>query len=385
MDISQGKKPVRIAWVAWITVVVLAVLASVWIDLGFLRTVTADWPKFPVDFAVFWTAPRIPLSRIYDIETMTRAQDWIVVNPADPRPYTYPPTFLFFLQPLRAMPFMPAFLAWVAVGVVAYAAAARMIVGRVWPLALVSPAVMVAMLTGQVTLFVAAGLTAAVVWLPARPLLAGVLLGVLATIKPQGLVLVPLALLVAGHHRALIAALVTGGAIGLASLWAHGIEVWMQWPGMLDRFSQIIDAKTWIGITPKAVTRLIGLEGPAQLAVMAAGGALGVWLVVRTFRKTLDPAERLLALTTGYYLITPYALMYELALVQPAAVAMMLGGRGPLRRVAGLVAFTAITRPLATFMLALCALPVWPQPRAAAPPKAAAPLGPTAQGGGPGK
>ncbi|MDP3173929.1 MAG: glycosyltransferase family 87 protein [Phenylobacterium sp.] len=345
--------------------ILLSLAIALFVDCAFVTAIVRDLPELEVDFTVFWTAARMPLNAVYDVVAITKAQAWAVSDPTVLRPFPYPPTFLLFLQPLRAASLLPAYLTWIAISASLYCVAARSLIGRAWPLVLASPATVVALLTGQVTLVIAAGLILALIWLESRPRLAGMVFGLLAAAKPQILVMVPLALLAGGHLKALFTAGLVGFSLCLVSLAEHGPQTWASWFAALTGFSKIVDSRPWIGITPKAIARLAGLGGPAQIGVMAAGAALGAWLVVAAFRRTSDPVERLLALMSGYYLATPYALMYELALVQPAAVALMVGRSSALSRLAGVFAFTAVTRPLAVVMLVACRLPLWFRPAGA--------------------
>jgi alpha-1,2-mannosyltransferase len=208
-------------------------------------------------------------------------------------------------------------------------------------------------------------LMAGVLLLPKRPLLAGLLFGVVATLKPQAAVMVPLALIVGRHWRAMLAATLSGGAIGAASL-AWRPELWSQWLKVLPTFSRIIDSDAWdmwIGVTPKAAAHQLGLQGtPLEPVLMAAAGALGVASVVMAFRRE-GAIQRYGALCVGYLLISPYALWYELALLQPVAVALLLE-RGWRPRAAGLVAYTLFGRILSTVAVAAMILSPSRRPQA---------------------
>ena len=329
----------------WFAALALLVIMSAWLAGLTIRNVIVSWPKFPSDFLVFWTAARAPLHSIYDIDALTRAQAWAVVDLQDRRPFAYPPTFLTLIAPFGRLPILPALLAWSALGIGAFCVASSKLVGRSWPLMLVSPAFICAAVTGQVTFIVGAGLMAGVLLLPKRPLLAGLVFGVVATLKPQAAVMVPLALVVGKHWRALLAAAVSGAVIGVVSLVQHP-ELWGQWLRLLPVFSKIIETDAWdisIGVTPKTFAHQLGLRGTfGEAALVAAGSVLGVAAVLAAFRGT-NAVQRYAALCVGYLLISPYALWYELALLQPVAVALLLE-REWKSRAGGVVAYTLFGR-----------------------------------------
>src|SRR5947199_191898 len=100
-------------------------------------------------------------------------------------------------------------------------------------------------LTLQLLAYQAAGADYSCFWagglgLRRRPLLAGVLLGVGAAIKPQIFLLVPLALAADRQWRTMLAAGVTGAALAAASALVWGVDVWRQWLQALPRFNDVV-------------------------------------------------------------------------------------------------------------------------------------------------
>jgi hypothetical protein len=337
---------------AWFAILAVVVACSAWIDVLVLRGVMRGWPEFPTDFVTFWTAGKVPWPTVYDVAELTRLQMWAGFKETAIRPFAYPPTFLFLLNPLGRLQLLPALLIWLSVGISLYALACWRLIGKAWPLALLSPAVACAAATGQVTFLVGAGLIMGVLWLPARPILAGVVFGALATVKPQAVVLVPLALVVGRHWRAGGASLVSGALIGLASLAVHK-GLWVEWLGSLSEFNAIIEGEWWvatIGVTPKIAAKALGLGGAWQLAFLVAGAVSAVLLVVMAFRKD-DPIMRYGALSAGFLLISPYALWYELAMLQPVAASFLLSRSWP-QRGAGLVVYSLFAKWAAPMALA---------------------------------
>jgi hypothetical protein len=152
----------RVGRIIWSVVLGLTVISTGWLEYLAVRDAVARWPVYKTDFTVFYTASRVPLDMVYDSVRLTAAQAWAGVDGSMPRPFAYPPTFLFLLWPFGRIEPLPALLSWVTLGLAAYCIAAWKLIGRAWPLIVLSPAVMVAVLTGQVTFLLGAGLMAGI-------------------------------------------------------------------------------------------------------------------------------------------------------------------------------------------------------------------------------
>ena len=354
--------------VIWPVVLIFTAIWAGWLEFLVVRQAVDTWPVFKTDFTVFYTAARVPLDVVYDSAQLTAAQAWSGADGRHPRPFPYPPTFLFLLWPLGRLAVLPALVAWVTLGLGAFCLAARKLIGKAWPMILLSPAVLVGIISGQVVFLMGAGLMTGVIWLPKRPLLAGVAFGLAATIKPQVLVFVPFALVFAGQWRTLGAAVVAGTLLGLASLAVHQ-GMWLQWVAAVREFNELISHEAWpakISATPVGFFKSLGVENGWVLGAIAAVSAVSALaMVYRAFRRD-DPVARYAALTVGYLLVAPYALWYELALLQPVAVVCMLDRRW-IHRGGGLLAFALFPRALGVLALASTSLLERPASREQSP------------------
>lgn len=338
--------------VFWSVALVFTAIWAGWLEFIVVRNTVGHWPVYMTDFTVFYTAARVPLEVVYDTARITAAQAWSGVDGTAPRPFPYPPTFLFLLWPFGRLQVLPALAAWTGLGLTAYCVAGWRLIGRVWPLMLLSPTVLVGAITGQVTFLMGAALMAGVIWLPKRALLAGVVFGLAATIKPQVMVFVPFALIFAREWRALGAAVVAGTLVGLISLAVHQ-GLWLEWIAAVRGFNDLIMHEAWpakISATPVGFIKSLGVENRYILgAVSVVSIVAALAIVYRAFRED-DPLQRYAALAIGYLLVAPYALWYELALLQPVAVVAMLDRRW-LNRGAGLLAFALFPRALGVVAL----------------------------------
>lgn len=302
----------------------LAALAVGCFDIYRLTLVQAPG----ADFSCFWAGAKTALtepSRIYDFEHVSALQGW-PLGEGRLRPYIYPPPALFLFAPFTWPPYWAGFGLWVGLtGALFLWASSR--IGAPWWLVMLMPAAALVAQCGQLT-FLIGGLVLGALSLRNRPVLAGVLLGVAASVKPQFLVLVPIALLAEGRWRTLLAAGATGLALSLAATAVWGLQAWFDWLAALARFQQVIfndRGLTEDAITPYAALVSAGLDGAWAFLLAPLAVAL-VWF---GFRRTQDLADRSLLLFGATILVTPYAMNYELALFAPGVAVYLSRLRDP--------------------------------------------------------
>lgn len=273
------------------------------------------------DFLCFWTGGRVALTapeRLYDFAYLTAQQGW-PFGPGVMRPYVNPPSALLLFAPLSTLPFWIGYAVLMLASLGVLTAAAIRARAPLWLLLL--PSVAFTIFCGQLALLLV-GLLLLGLTFRDRPLIAGLLFAMAAVLKPQTLVLLPLALAAQGQGRTI---LVTG-AVGLAtcavSALLLGTQVWIDWFATLPRFHRLVmetpDLLT-AGITPHATLIAHGWNG--DLAYLLTPFA--VWGVWTAFRRDAAWPDQLIALIGGALLISPYAMSYELALLAPAVAAYL--------------------------------------------------------------
>lgn len=283
-----------------------------------------DGQPVGTDFASFWNAARLALSGQpaipYNTQAFAEAQH-AAMGPIPFYAFFYPPTFLLVLLPLGALSYLVALAAFLgATFALAAYAANRILPGRGALLAVAAaPACFIALGHGQ-NAFLLAGLVGlGIALLERRPIAAGLLIA-LASIKPQLGLLIPIALLVGGHWRTLIAAgLGTLGFAGLAGV-AFGPEIWqafvdqMPFAGATMRNGVVPWGKM---VTVYAGLRVIGL-GESLALVAQAVASLGAVAVVALVWRDRVPARaplRAAILVSAIPVAAPVALDYDLFLL----------------------------------------------------------------------
>lgn len=275
------------------------------------------------DFSNFWSAWRLALAghpaSAYDMAAQYAVQQQTFGPQTGFYPFFYPPTYLLLAWPFAALPYLVALAVWIALTGFAFQAVVRRVGGGAIGLlpVLAYPAVMVSVGHGQNALLTTAILGAAALVLDRRPIIAGILLGVLA-FKPHLAALAPLALLATGRWRALFAAVATAAALAALSLAAFGLDAWKAFIASAPMAKAVLDDKL-MGVeklqSAFGAVRVLG--GGATLAyvvqaIFATGAILAMLHVARANRAPLVFGA---VVATAAALTSPYFLDYDLALL----------------------------------------------------------------------
>jgi Glycosyltransferase family 87 len=315
-----------------------------------------------VDFLPMWAAAHevfVHPHRVYDFERLTHfEQPELFHFPfRGLRPFVYPPPALLMFAPFGRAPFVVANLVWTGIGLLAILLAMSTKVKSPRVLVLLamvlSPASLLVLVTGQVTFLIAAMGVTGLLCVKTQPILAGVLFGLAGVIKPQAMLLLPVALFALGAWRAMAMTAFCAAAVAVASALVFGAHAWVDWFAAVSRFEDWVMKSPGLVrgmITPTALGMSMGLD-PGALATWRLGFGLGaiamVWFV---FRRTEDPARRLTALFGGALFITPYAMHYDAALLAPAAALMLTHRSRPGEWIVAI---------LASALLCCAAIPHW--------------------------
>jgi hypothetical protein len=240
--------------------------------------------------------------------------------------WPYPPTAIVLLTPFAKLPFPVAYLIWVAGSLTLYLGFATRLFDKFKSLGIalliLAPPVWTVTLFGQHTLMIGALVLAALLSMDERKLIAGAMLGIAATMKPQTVVMVPVALLAIREWRVIASAICTATSIAIIATIMFGFKIWSDWFGIIPQFSayQAELHQAQISLWPLTSISF------AILLLMTLIACFIVWI---TFRATDRAEHRLVALIGGAWLVSPYVPVYELTMIAPAVVAFVLQEIGP--------------------------------------------------------
>ena len=278
--------------------------ASVWVVADYYQG-----SKFGTDFAVYWRTANLPLHKTY-------APHWRW-------PFPYMPTMLLWITPLKFANLLQAYLLWLALsGTVFYLACRHYLSATGAVLALIYPPVVKGLLTGQVVAVIAS----IILWSgrTSNRLAAGVGFGVVASIKPQLVIMAPLMLLLRRDWQAIVAAGATFVILVLVSVPLFGADRWSEWLGSMAHFHHaVVDTSVITGGASPAIAAL--RWGLPPLPFLLLGIAGGAWLVWHC--RDRSDLERTSAMIAGSLLASPYAISYDLGLLAPFLACSVMNGR----------------------------------------------------------
>jgi len=299
-------------------------LSTLFVLCGAAAVAFAYQSALAPDFVSYWAAAHLALNgdaaSAYDIARHHAVEAQAAPN-AGVLPFAYPPPFLLFLLPLGVLPFWVAFGAWVAITAGLYVAAARRIVDVRFALAQAAAAAN--FVIGQNGF-----LTAAIfIWggelLLSRPLLGGLVLGLLS-VKPQLAILIPVALLAGREWRAVLGALLSASALLAVSLLMFGSGVYTGFLHMLGVSAQWLSSSRWPWSELASVFALLRLFGVPQAPALVIHGIVALGATALTARAwALKLEQRVPILAAAALLVPPYLFTYDgLLLTVPLAWAL---------------------------------------------------------------
>jgi alpha-1,2-mannosyltransferase len=255
----------------------------------------------------------------------------------------YPPYFLFVAAALAWMPYGLALFVWQAITLGLYLLAIRAILKAFAPqggssvstdplwllLALAFPAVLINVGHGHNGFLTAALLGGGLVVLDRRPLVAGILFGLMAY-KPQFGLMIPIALAAGGYWRSFAAAAATAVLLTLVTTLVFGMQVWHAFfvgaeftrTVVLEQgdtgWHKIQSVFSWARMWGAPVPLAYGIQGAATLALAMASA----WLWHGKAPYPLKAAGLCLAAI----LATPYTLDYDMMVLAPAIAFLAADG-----------------------------------------------------------
>jgi glycosyl transferase family 87 len=345
-----------LAWAGGIFVVLTAI-NYVW-TISWTPGIPRDATTLVVgrDFLNFWmpgvAAWMSDPGRFYDPQIYHDALSAFLGPDYPGQNWTYPPGIMLVMAPLGRLPYLAALGCWTVLGLAVFVWVLSRSVEHRWALVpiLLSPAVLFCLICGQVSLFTAAMLLTILAGLDRRPLLAGVLIGVL-TLKPQLGLLFPVLLAASGRWRVFVTAAVTGLAIAAAATVVLGAQVWSDFVLKgLPVQNLILDDPLRLATLyhPTIFTNLhaIGMGYGAAMAVQACFAAFGVGAVFFAYRFRRDADPRLLAalFLACSICAVPYFSSYDAVAITCVAVMLLETGKldAPGRVLAKLVYFLPV-------------------------------------------
>jgi alpha-1,2-mannosyltransferase len=348
---SLGPSPLASAWQAlrsgrWLTadraraysVILLAFYAIAVIGWIALSDGLIDRNGKPIgtDFASFYAAGSLALeghaAGIYDMAAHYAREQQIFGAATPYYGWLYPPIFLLVAVPLALLPYAVALIVWQGASLALYLAVIAAIlaklrrddgaIAQLWLLvAAAFPAVFVNLGHGQNGFLTAGLLGAALLLLQRRPLLSGILFGLLAY-KPQFGLLIPIALLAAGQWRATISAGLTVVALMTVATFAFGTDIWWAFAASTETSRKLLLEQGDVGFEKLqsvfAAIRMWGGGVPLAYWAQGAASVAAIGGVAWLWRNSADRDLKAALLMIATLMASPHALDYDLTILGPA-------------------------------------------------------------------
>jgi alpha-1,2-mannosyltransferase len=281
------------------------------------------------DFLRLWTVSYALLNgeqrAIYEPATLMALELAVMQAATAPfYPWLYPPPALVIVYPLALLPYLGSLAAWIAVGLAGYLAALWRIFPKpltVW-VGLAFPAVLWTVTHGQNSFLTTSLFCWGLLQLPRRPVLAGILFGVL-TFKPQLGLLLPVALVAGGHWRAVVAAALAALVFAATTVVLFGTGAWSDFLASPPLSRILLEEGLGFGAYYKmqsvfAAARLLGFPLPVAYSLQALVALGAAAAVAWAWRRPADPDMKNAALMAATPLSTAFIFDYDLMLLAPA-------------------------------------------------------------------
>jgi alpha-1,2-mannosyltransferase len=312
-----------------------------------------------LDFGVFWGAGRLALAgnagAAYDWTKISGILTALLAPPGRIPAFFYPPVFFLVLAPLAALPFIVAAALWVAATIAGYLAAIRHLLPgpRALLAALAAPSTLINLFYGQTGLLTAALFGGALAVLDRRPMVAGVLIGMLAY-KPQFAVLFPFFLALTGRWRVFLAAAATVLVLLAATALLFGT-------GVFADYARALPVANGAFLHPSAwdqrwghlaslygMLRSLGVRQDLAWLLHIAVAAAAAVASLRLATGAASYAVKAAALTVAAFVVTPYSEGNDVALLTVAMAFLVADGMSnPLSSPQRLALAAAFVSPLA--------------------------------------
>jgi hypothetical protein len=279
------------------------------------------WQRPAVDFVSFWAAGQLAISGhpalAYDIE-IHRALERTVTTLGGLMPFPYPPPFLLFVALLGLLPFWVAYLPWILATTAIYLAATRSFVSPRFALA--HPAALVNSIIGQNGLLTSGIFLGGLLLLEKRPLVAGLILGLLV-IKPQLAVLLPVAVIAARNWKAMAGGVISSVFLLAVAAAVFGLDSYRAFFAITQQYGVYLSTYRWHWGEQASVfafLRFFGVERSVAFAFQGIAALAAGLLTWKAWSRAVP--ERFSILAAATILVPPYLFAYDsLILMLPLA------------------------------------------------------------------
>jgi arabinofuranan 3-O-arabinosyltransferase len=320
------------------------------------------------DFANYWLAGQLiyegKVSLLFsDMQSYMAQLSAHIGSLVQPRYWSYPPHYLFFMIPLGYLTYYQALAAFMFVGLIFFLLSSRVFTGKLTAtkMTLLLPFILCQFFVAQNGFLTGGLFLLSLGWREKRPVLSGVALGLL-TIKPQLGVLLPVLFLVEKRYTAISSAIVTTCLLVLSSILVFGQDAWISYIEISLPFMKAVMWK-WQGLflmlMPSlfASLRSLGVDPTTAFTVhiLCAAFTLAGFALYFYLKRSIKLDAYIIIILT--FLLSPYFFVYDIGPLMVVAAALV--DTTPDMRTKIIAAIVALI-PLACLPMGLLQLPLAP-------------------------
>jgi hypothetical protein len=300
---------------AFVTIAVLALDAAAHTMPGLTN---AAGEHFGRDFLQFWTSAQLAAAGRPEAAYVVGAPLHITEQAI-----AYPPIVMLLCRPLAGLSYAAALLVWAALGLALFTWSLSRLVG--WEMAIFAaigtPAAFLNIFLQQNGYYTAAILAGGLMLVERRPLVAGMLFGILCY-KPQFALLLLPAMVGSGHWRVLAAAAATAFVVAATTTILFGFDTWIAFFDRMVLQRQFLETRavawSWMP-TVFAMVRLVGASSAAAYLLQGFSAIGAAAAVAALWRQRCPLAIKSAGMVVGALLATPYAWDYDAVILVFAA------------------------------------------------------------------
>jgi alpha-1,2-mannosyltransferase len=318
-------------------IVIAFVLAALASFLMMRDTMLAPNRGFGGDFLAVYAAGTLARegepARAYDLASIVATERRVLPQATYTLIWPYPPVFQMVALPLASLPYAVAYALWAVLLLAIYIFTWRYAFGGAgaafWA-AMSATGVYVNVMHGQNGLLNASLVGLSLLTLQSRPLLAGLLLGVLCY-KPQIGLPLGILLLATGQWRAVLGAALSVAALCAASAAVLGLDVWRAFIASSGATQAVLDNPTLplgkLG-TVFSLARLPGVPSMAAHILQGVVAIAALAIVIHAWRGEGERIAKLALAAAMVPLVPPYLFDYDFViLVLPIGLLLADGFR----------------------------------------------------------
>ena len=320
---------------------------------------------FGDDFVNYWSGAFLAfhgrVAEVYDFAAFHAFEQSVTAQNIQYYHYSYPPVLPLLTLPLAFISYVPALFVWLGTTWYAFYRALKL-TGHAGALllSLAAPALFINAVAGQNGAMSAALLGGGLMLVDRRPVVAGILFGMMIY-KPHLALMLPFALLAGRRWVVVLATGTTAALLVVTSVAVYGVDAWLHYLRNVDLLRTAI-LEDGTGVSHRMVSvfvfaRHLGADAALSYALQAVGAVVAAVFIARAWWRDEPAHIRNAVLLIGTCLATPYLQDYDLTFGAFVVVWLHMaeeGSKVPLRSIrtamAMILLLPLVNAPLAKFI-----------------------------------